>query len=310
MADAPGIQAILDDAVARARDLTDGAPADYIPTLACAPPETTSAAVVTVDGETFEAGDAAEHRFTLQSSAKVLLLAGMLEERGPEAVFSVVGMEPSGGSFSSLARLERAYLPANPLVNAGAIALSSLLTGHLEDKIEWLEVWAERLYGERLPINQRVLVSERRTAAKNRAIAYLLQSKGVLDGDVEEVLEAYFALCSLEAGVGVTARLPALLARGGRTVDGARVLSVETVDTVVALMATCGMYNESGQYLVQTGLPAKSGVSGVIIAVASGRGGLCVSSPRLNDKGGSVRGHAILREVSRTLDWHFATPVR
>jgi len=302
------IEAALTDAVARAREIDDGAPAAYIPQLACAPLEATSAAIVLGDGATLTAGDFEWHRLTLQSTAKVLLLAGALEDFGPEKVFSVVGTEPSGGSFASLARLETDFLPSNPLINAGAIALAGLLEGDLEDRLGWLEGWVEKLYGAALPVHQRVLVSERRTADKNRSIAHLLRGNGVIQGNVEDVLEVYFTLCSLEADVRQAATLPALLSRGGIDAQGNRLLCRETVDTVVALMATCGMYNESGQYLVQTGLPAKSGVSGLIIAVAPGRGGLAVASPRLNSKGGSVRGHEILRRVSDELGWHIAAP--
>ncbi|MEM1414292.1 MAG: glutaminase A, partial [Myxococcota bacterium] len=266
----------------------------------------TAAAVVLCDGSFAAAGDA-DHLFTLQSSAKLVPLLGLLEERGPEAVFAKVGSEPSGDSFSSLARIdEHGPLPSNPFDNAGAIALCSFLEGNLEDRIGWIERWAERLYGAPLDIHQRVMFSERRTGDRNRSIAYLLKSNGVLEGRVDEVLETYFALCSLEATVKEAARLPALLAHGGIAPGGERVVSAETAATVVALMATTGMYDESGTHLRETGLPAKSGVSGVIVAVAPRVGGLAVFGPRVNAKGGSVRGHRMLRQLARSLDWHFA----
>jgi glutaminase len=180
------------------------------------------------------------------------------------------------------------------------------LPGNLEDRLAWIERWAERLYGTRLAINNRVWASERRTGDRNRAIGWLLRSAGRLDR-VEETLEAYFALCSLEAGVAEASHLPAVLAgRGLAPGTGERVLSARTASAVVALMATCGMYDESGAYLLSTGLPAKSGVSGVIVAVATGRAGIAVASPRVNAKGGSVRGHAMLRDLSARLGWHFA----
>jgi glutaminase len=136
----------------------------------------------------------------------------------------------------------------------------------------------------------------------------MLRAGGVVSGSVDDVLETYFTLCSFEASVREPARFAAILARGGTTADGTRVLSQRTAACVVSLMATCGMYDESGSYLVATGLPAKSGVSGVIVAVAPGQAGLAVSSPRVNEKGGSVRGHAILRSVAQRLEWHFALP--
>ena len=302
------IQEVLDHAVEKARRNREGTPADYIPELASVPLELTSAAITLPSGECLHAGDAATHRFTYQSSAKLLTLIGLLEERGPVEVFNIVGSEPSGDSFGSVARLEtHGPKPANPLINSGAIALCGQLTGSVERRVAWLQTWAERLYGAPTPIDERVRMSEHQTADRNRAIAYFLKHGGVLKGDVEQTLDVYFALCSLTGGVAQSSHLPALLAHGGkRPGSEQRVLSKRTVAIVVAIMATCGMYNESGNYLVATGMPAKSGVSGVIVSVVPGVAGIAVASPRLNDKGGSVRGHLILRELSRKLGWHFA----
>lgn len=302
------IRRVLETAVESARHLSEGAPADYIPELAHADLEATSAAITRVVGPTasvITAGDLPSHRFTLQSSAKLVVLAGLLEERGPETVFSWVGREPSSAGFASVAHLDTA-LPPNPLVNAGAIALCSQLQGNLEDRLEWIETWAAKCYGQSLIVNQRVLASERRTGDRNRAIAYLLRERGLFKDRVEDVLDTYFALCSLEASVVEASRLPALLAAGGLRPGQERVLSRTTAGAMVSLMATCGMYTESGCYLLEAGLPAKSGVSGIIVAVAPGRAGIAVSSPRLNNNGGSVRGHAILRHLSSELGWHFA----
>lgn len=302
------IQEVLDQALEKSLRNHAGAPADYIPELARVPLEITSAAISLIDGTSLISGDAASHLFTFQSSAKVLLLAGLLEERGPVEVFATVGSEPSGQDFASLGRLEtHGPLPANPLVNAGAIALCGQLRGNAEQRLNWIARWSEKLYGERLNVDENVLRSESRTASRNRAIAHLLAHNRVLTSDVETTLEAYFSLCSLRGGVQQASLLPAILANGG-VVPGTtkRVLSYSTVAIVVSLMATCGMYNESGNYLVATGMPAKSGVSGVIIAVVPGVAGVAVSSPRLNDKGGSVRGHIILRHLARQLGWHFA----
>jgi glutaminase len=302
------IQSVLDFAVEKSRRNREGEPARYIPELANVPLEHVSAALVLCNGRSLLSGDFAEHQFTFQSSAKLLVLTGLLEERGPIEVFKVVGAEPSGENFASLARLEtHGPKPANPLINAGAIALCGQLQGSVEQRVAWLLRWAERVYGTQVRIDSQVRQSERSTADRNRAIAYLLKHGGILEGDVEQTLDVYFALCSLSAGVSAAAQFPALLANAGaHPVTGERILSKSTVAIVVSLMATCGMYNESGNYLVATGMPAKSGVSGVIVAVVPGVAGVAVSSPRLNDKGGSVRGHMILRELSRKLGWHFA----
>jgi glutaminase len=307
--DAPDHARMLTEIVERSRGLSGGKTAAYIPELANADPEATCAAVTFPDGTCVTAGDADKHWFTLQSSAKVILLAGLLEEKGEDVVFGRVGKEPSGGSFASLARLEtHSPIPANPLVNSGAIALSDLLDGNLEDRVAWIEGWTHRLCNTRTTINQRVLTSERRTGDRNRAIAYLLRQNGVLKGAVDNVLEAYFTLCSVEATVRGASHLAAILARGGLSPTGERILSRRTASSVVSLMTTCGMYDESGTHLLNTGLPAKSGVSGVIVAVAPRRAGIAVWSPRINEKGGSVRGHAILADLSRELGWHFALP--
>ena len=302
------IQKVLDLAVAKARRNREGQPADYIPELASVPLETTSAAVTLRDGSQLIAGDAATHRFTFQSSAKLLVLLGLLEELGQVEVFSIVGSEPSGDTFASLARLEtHGPKPANPLVNAGAIALCGQLTGTVERRVQWLRTWAERLYGAPIPIDRAVLESERAGADRNRAIAYFLKHSRVLRGSVDETLDVYFAMCSLVGSAAEASYLPAVLANGGVAPGSAtRIVSKRTVAIAVSIMATCGMYDESGNYLVATGMPAKSGVSGVIVAVVPGVAGVAVASPRLNDKGGSVRGHVMLRELSRKLGWHFA----
>lgn len=302
------LAAVLAEVVEASRDNREGAPATYIPELAEADPEQVSAAITLCDGTLVTAGDVEHHEFTYQSSAKLLVLTGLLEERGPQAVFAAVGKEPSGGSFASVARLEtHGPKPANPLINSGAIALCDQVRGNLEDRIAWIEHWSAKLYGRELDINQRVMLSERRTGDRNRSIAYLLKAGGVVTQDVDETLEMYFALCAIEGTVREASRFTALLARGGRAPGGdEQVISRETAATVVALMATCGMYDESGSHLVRSGLPAKSGVSGVIVAVVPRRAGIAVSSPRLNDKGGSCRGHAVIAELSHRLGWHFA----
>jgi glutaminase len=302
------IQSVLDAAVDKARRNREGTPATYIPELANVPLDVTSAAVTLLDGTCIEAGDVNAAPFTYQSSAKLVVLAGLLEQRGPVEVFEIVGSEPSGDAFASVARLEtHGPKPANPLINSGAIALCGQLRGSVERRIAWLSRWAERLYGAPPDIDHSVLASERISGDRNRALAYFLKTGGVLTGDVSETLEVYFALCSLSGSVKRASHLPALLAAGGISPStGERVLSKASVAIMVSLMATCGMYNESGNYLVATGMPAKSGVSGVIVAVVPGVAGVAVYSPRLNDKGGSVRGHIILRELSRRLGWHFA----
>jgi glutaminase len=303
----PRIQTILNDALQLARANNDGELASYIPELAAASPELTSAAIMLCDGQTRLAGDFAQHRFTMQSVAKVILLAGFLEEVGEQQIFSWINAEPSGLPFSSATQLDIfGPVPANPLINAGAILLCSNISGNRAARIGWLERWGEKLLGSKAPANQNVFRSELETGDRNRALAYLMKSNGVIRGEVEEILETYFYLCSLEADIAQAAHLGMILANGGKTAAGATILSERTVANVVAVMTTSGLYDESGMHLVRTGLPAKSGVSGLIVAVATGCAGIAVCSPRVNSKGGSVRGHIILEYISRQLGWHFA----
>ncbi|NUO78580.1 glutaminase A [candidate division KSB1 bacterium] len=305
--DVSRIQEVLNEAVALARLNREGEPAAYIPELANVSLAMTSAAMTLCNGTCLIAGDAAQHRFTLQSVAKVILLAGMLEEKGEQQVFSWINAEPSGLPFSSAAQLDIfGPTPSNPLVNAGAIVLCSHLQGERQTRLAWLEQWAEKLLGGRVQIDARVFYSELQTGDRNRALAYLMKSNGVITGDITEVLHTYFYLCSMESNVMQASRMAMLLAHGGCDHTGNRILSERTVAIVTAIMATSGLYDESGMHLVRTGLPAKSGVSGLIVAVALGQAGIAVASPRINEKGGSVRGHIMLEHLSRELGWHFA----
>jgi len=303
------IQKTLDEAVSKARQNVEGSPADYIPELANVDPDQVSASIQLVDGTQLSSGDYQLHIFTLQSVAKLISLIGLMEEYGEEKMFSWIHVEPSGQSFSSISQVDRyGAIPVNPMVNAGAIALCSRIPGNTQQRAQWLDNWAAKLFGHTLAVNGKVFASERATGDRNRSIAYLLKSKQELGLSVEDSLETYFYLCSYESEVKSSAYLPMLLANGGLAPDGTRVISERTSNSVVAIMATCGMYDESGINLVKTGMPAKSGVSGVVVALATGRGGMAVCSPRLNDKGGSVRAQQILVHISQELDWHFAAP--
>lgn len=302
------ISKILDEAVNRSRTNTEGTVADYIPELAQVDVNKVSSSIMLSDGQMVSHGDD-DHVFTLQSVAKLVVLIALLEDYGQAKVFSWINAEPSGYHFSSISQLELfGAIPSNPMLNAGAIALCSHIPGDLQERATWLDTWIEKLFGSQLKVNGKVFASERATSDKNRSIAYLLKSNGVLALPVEEVLETYCYLCSYECDTKLASYLAVLLSNGGQAPNGTRVLSEETVNIVVSIMATCGLYDESGMHLVRTGMPAKSGVSGLMIAIATGRGGIAVSSPLLNKKGGSVRGHMIIGHISKELGWHFASP--
>lgn len=306
MTNQASVQTILEDAVALAQEDYSGSKATYIPQLAAVPGDITNASLVLTDGSRYEAGTHVGRPFSLQSVAKLIVLIGMLEERGADKVRTWVRFEPSGNDFASIARLDQfGPLPSNPMLNAGAISLCSHIKGSKAERLAWIHRWAEKLLGEPLQIDQSVFQSELATGDRNRSIAYLLRSTDVISGDVEELMEVYFSLCSLEAAITTAAFLPMILANDGVNEKGERIFSRETARIVTSVMATCGLYNESGTHLVNTGLPAKSGVSGVIVAVAPGKAGIAVASPRVNTKGNSIRGSLMLEYISRQLGWHF-----
>lgn len=302
-------QKVLEQAVKLAREVDSGNLAAYIPELAEIPSDITAVSVLTTNGDYYCAGDMDDNRLiTLQSTAKIALLVGLLEEFGEDEVFKWTKKEPSGADFASIARLDQfGPLPSNPMLNAGAISLCNHIPGETnEQHLAWLEQWMEKCFGHPLKINQKVFASERRTGDRNRSLAYLMKSTGVINGDVDNLLEIYFYLCSFECNVATASYFPMLLANAGLAPSGERILSRRTVALTLSIMTTCGLYNESGEHLVRTGLPAKSGVSGFILAVAPDIAGIAVFSPLVNVKGTSLRGEAMLESVAKAMEWHFA----
>ncbi len=301
------LQAVLEEAVVIARKNTEGEVANYIPELASVPVDITSIAVRLNDGTSLTAGDNPEIKVTLQSTAKLVVLIGLLEEHGLDQILEWTNIEPSGGDFDSISRLDLyGPLPSNPMLNSGAISLSAHIPGIAEQKLAWLDSWMEKLFGTHLNLDHKVYASERRTGDRNRSLAYLLKTRNLLPGDVDADLDAYFALCSYEATPFQAAHLPLILANGGRDHNGVQVISPETTRVVVSVMSTCGLYNQTGTHMVRTGMPAKSGVSGYILASALGKGGIAALSPRVNAKGTSIRAEIMLEHVSQAMGWHFA----
>lgn len=301
---------LLEDLVHAAESNQEGKTADYIPELANVNPELTAIAVQTLDGQSLSYSNSTLNPVTLQSTAKMIPLIGLLEEFGDAQVFEWVKVEPSGDDFASITRLEQfGPKPSNPMLNAGAITLCSHIPGKGEQQFGWLEHWTQKLFNQRLSINPLVFASEKRTGNRNRALAYLLKSRNNLAADVHETLDLYFALCSYEARLEQMLFLPTLLANAGRDPDsGEQIISTETCKITLAIMATCGLYDETGTHMVKTGMPAKSGVSGYTIAVVPGKAGIVVLSPRVNAKGNSIRGELMLVGLSNTMNWHFALP--
>ena len=301
----PDIDKILKAIVKSVREEDSGKVANYIPELAAIDNDLIGLSVVLPDGSQHYAGDNIPE-ITLQSAAKLVLLIGMLEEYGRDKVFSWVKAEPSGNDFNSLARLDQfGPIPSNPMLNAGAIVLSSHIPGVDEEQIAGLDDWMQKLFQKKCHINAKVLASERRTGNRNRSLAYLMKSNDLIKRPIKEVLECYFSLCSYEVTVQDAAMLPFILANRGRNIKGEQIISEETVRLVVTIMATCGLYNESGTHLLRTGMPAKSSVSGFILATSLDRAGIAAFSPRVNCKGTSVRAEMMLKALSEDMGWHF-----
>lgn len=301
---------VLKKIVNVAEQVDEGDTANYIPELANVDKNLTAIAIQELNGHIVTYANMATSPITLQSTGKLIPLIGLLEEYGVEKVLEWVKVEPSGDDFASITRLERfGPKPSNPMLNAGAIALCSRIPGIYEQQFAWLERWTQRLFNQKLSINPLVFASEKRTGDRNRALAYLLLSRHNLGKSVTETLDLYFSLCSYEATLEQMLYLPTILANGGKDpLSQEQIISLKTCQITLSIMATCGLYDETGTHMVRTGLPAKSGVSGYTIAVMPGKAGIVVLSPRVNSKGNSIRGEIMLEQLSMATGWHFATP--
>lgn len=284
----------------------DGQLASYIPALLEANPNDLGVAIVDVEGRKYYAGQC-EKNFTIQSISKVVSLILALGDNGRTNVFKRVDVEPTGDGFNSIVNLETKdkKRPYNPMINAGAIATTSLIYGEDgEDKLERIIKFMRKATNNpNISINEEVYVSERRTGDRNRALAYFMKSNGMLQGDVEEILELYFRQCSIEANAIDLAMFGSVLANDGVTPwNGERLMSRETCRIVKTIMVTCGMYDASGEFAVHIGIPAKSGVGGGILATVPRRMGIGVYGPALDKKGNSLAGIHVLKDLSEVLD--------
>ena len=284
----------------------DGQLASYIPALLEANPNDLGVAIVDVEGRKYYAGQC-EKNFTIQSISKVVSLILALGDNGRTNVFKRVDVEPTGDGFNSIVNLETKdkKRPYNPMINAGAIATTSLIYGEDgEDKLERIIKFMRKATNNpNISINEEVYVSERRTGDRNRALAYFMKSNGMLQGDVEEILELYFRQCSIEANTIDLAMFGSVLANDGVTPwNGERLMSRETCRIVKTIMVTCGMYDASGEFAVHIGIPAKSGVGGGILATVPRRMGIGVYGPALDKKGNSLAGIHVLKDLSEELD--------
>jgi glutaminase len=283
-----------------------GKTADYIPALSGADPKALGLALCDANGTVTQCGEA-ERRFTIQSISKVLALAYVMSEKGEDAVFSRVGKEPSGDPFNSIIRLETSAKrrPFNPFINAGAIVVSSLMpgTGAMERNEGFMAFVRRLVHAPALAMDEAVFLSERESAARNRSIAWFLKELKLIEGEVEDSLDGYFMQCALAMNAIELARLGAVLAMDGiDPVGGQRALSARASRVIKSLMVTCGMYDGSGEFAVDVGIPAKSGVGGGIVAAVRERFGIGVYGPALDERGNSLAGIEALKRLSGALD--------
>ncbi len=298
----------LETVLRRTAGETSGATADYIPELAAADPEGFGLAAVGVGGRVFSAGDT-ERAFTIQSISKPFVYALALSELGLDRVHEHVGFEPSGEAFNALS-FDPAGRPSNPMINAGAIVTTALVPGvDAGERFERIRSALGAFAGRDLGVDEAVLASERATGHRNRGLAELTKASGALVGEVDAATDAYFRQCSVRVTVIDVAVMAATLAGGGvNPVTQVRVVDPLVARHTLALMASCGMYDHSGEWGSRVGLPAKSGVSGGIVAASPGRFGLGVFSPRLDAIGNSVRGVAALQLLSEEHGLHLLDP--
>jgi glutaminase len=302
-ADPDPIAAAVDAAWNRYRTLEEGKNADYIPALAKVDPKLFGIVVVTTDGRVIQKGDV-KAPFSIQSISKVFTMASVLETAGPRALLDQVGADATGLAFNSIVAIElKKGREMNPFVNPGALATTSLVEGKTGEE-KWARILAmhEAFAGRELSLDEEVYRSEAATNERNRAIARLMHSYGRLYFDPVVTTDIYTRQCSISVTATDLAIMAATLANGGRNpVTGKQVMSSANIPHVLAVMATAGLYDDSGIWLYEVGLPAKSGVGGGIIAVAPGRWGIAVFSPPLDTAGNSVRAQRAIKYIAAAL---------
>lgn len=282
----------------------EGSCADYIPELAKADPGAFGIYALNGEGKNLAFGDV-ETRFSIQSISKVITLAVSLKYRGFKDTFTHVMMEPSGDSFNSILKLDtKSNLPYNPMINAGAIQIVSLLADEFDFE-DLMQFSRELCMDPDICLDEAIYHSERDTGDRNRAIAYLLKSKGVLQSDPDRTVDLYFRLCSLSVTARSLAGLGIILANGGKnpfTHD--RWLAPVYVRTLKSIMFTCGEYDFSGEFGVKVGIPAKSGVGGGLVCAVKGPYGIGLYGPALDRFGNSVAAVKAMEHISHRLGLH------
>lgn len=279
-----------------------GKVADYIPALKKADQSDLGISIFTNEGEYVAAGDT-DKAFTLQSVVKVLSLALAIIDRGEEHVFDKVGMEPTGDPFNSIAKLEtRAPAkPLNPMINAGALVVSSMVVGSsVDEKLGRLLTFIHDMSNNpSIRYDEEVAESEYETAYLNRSLCYFMKQHELLEDEVENVIDFYTKQCAIQVNCLDMARIGAVISNFGKDpVTSRRIIPERIVHIVKTFMVTCGMYNASGEIAMKAGIPAKSGVSGAILGAIPQGGGIGIYGPALDEKGNSIAGVKLLETLS------------
>lgn len=297
------IQKAMDDAYAQFKDLKEGKNADYIKELAGVDPNIYSIAIVTTDGKIYMKGDMGA-AVSIQSVSKVFTMARVIEEQGPRAIMDKIGVDATGMRFNSIVAVElQKGKEINPLVNPGAIAATSLVSG-ADSAAKWKNILQTHsdFAGRPLALDMPVYRSEAGDNLRNQAIAHLLLAYGRMYFDPVQATDIYTKQCAISVNAKDLAIMAGTLANGGvNPVTKVKVVSAETVKYVLPVMATAGLYDDAGQWLYATGLPAKSGVGGGIIAVVPGKFGIAVISPPLSPAGNSVKAVKTIRFIVEAL---------
>jgi glutaminase len=303
------VQQAVDAAYLQFRALDEGRNAHYIPALAAADPHLFGIVAVTQDGHLHTAGEV-ETEVSIQSISKVFTMAQVIEEQGPESIEERIGVDATGARFNSIMVVEaiRAIIgpgapEINPLVNPGAIATTSMVLGASADDV-WNRIlgFHSDAAGRQLGVLADVYKSESDTNQRNQAIGALMFAYGYIRTNWQQAVDLYTRQCSIGVNARDLAVMAATLAFGGTNpVTGRQVIAARHVPGVLAVMATAGLYDDSGKWLYRTGLPAKSGVSGGIIAVSPAKFGIAVVSPPLDGAGNSVRAQRAIAAVSNAL---------
>lgn len=297
------VEQALQQAYAKYKDLKEGVNADYIPILAKVDPDLFGIVLVTVDGRVYTAGDVSSE-VSIQSISKVFTMARVIEDSGVNAIADNMGVDATGQVFNSIVAIEQYQgKEMNAMVNPGAITTTSMVKGASADQV-WTNIIStyDDFAGRKLSVMQDVYKSESETNQRNQALAMLMFAYGRIKEDPLQATDLYTRQCSVGVNTKDLATMAATLANGGRNpVTGKQVVSSENIPEILAVMATAGMYDDSGKWLYTTGLPAKSGVGGGILAVSPGKFGIAAISPPLDPAGNSVRAQKAIADISNAL---------